>query len=101
MAMQAQPTTQSTKSTKSKVNSTNYNESKAESELISHSLAKIEDKTSEPPSTDPRRELIAVTAYYLAEKRGFESGHDLEDWMSAEAIVSADLGPARRTDVDR
>jgi hypothetical protein len=98
MAMRAQPTT---KSTKSKVNSTNYNEGKAESELISHSLTKIEDKTSEPPSTDQRRALIAVTAYYLAEKRGFESGHDLEDWMSAEAIVNADLGPARRTDVDR
>jgi hypothetical protein len=96
MAMQAQPTT---RSAKSKVNSTNYNEGK-DSELISHSLTKIEDKTSEPPSTDQRRELIAVTAYYLAEKRGFESGHDLEDWMAAEAIVRADLGPARQTDVD-
>jgi hypothetical protein len=97
MATQAQPTTQSAKS---RVNSPHFNEGTVESELISHSLIKIEDKTSEPPSIDQRRELIAVTAYYLAEKRGFESGHDLEDWTAAKAIVSADLGPARRTDVD-
>jgi Protein of unknown function (DUF2934) len=43
------------------------------------------------------RELIAVTAYHLVEERGFESGHDPEDWMAAEASVSADLRPATRT----
>jgi hypothetical protein len=89
MATQAQPTTQSAKS---KVNSPRYNEGKVESALISRSLAKIENTTNESPSIDQRRELIAVTAYYLAEKRRFEAGHDLEDWIAAEAIVSADLG---------
>jgi Protein of unknown function (DUF2934) len=38
-----------------------------------------------PPDVDPlteeqRRELIAVTAYYLAESRNFEAGHEDEDW---------------------
>jgi hypothetical protein len=31
---------------------------------------------------------IAETAYYLAEKRGFEPGHELEDWFEAEKIVA-------------
>jgi len=36
-------------------------------------------------------EVIAVTAYYhLAERRNFEPGHELEDWLSAEAQVLAD-----------
>jgi hypothetical protein len=27
---------------------------------------------------------IAVAAYFKAEARGFEPGHDLEDWVTAE-----------------
>lgn len=27
----------------------------------------------------------AVCAYYKAEVRGFESGHEIEDWLAAEA----------------
>jgi hypothetical protein len=27
---------------------------------------------------------VQVAAYYLAEKRGFASGHALEDWLAAE-----------------
>jgi DUF2934 family protein len=30
---------------------------------------------------------IAVTAYFIAEKRGFEPGHELDDWLAAEAAV--------------
>jgi len=26
-------------------------------------------------------------AYFLAERRGFAAGHELEDWMTAEAAV--------------
>ena len=36
-----------------------------------------------------RRDAIAVAAYYLAERRGFEPGHELEDWCAAEAQVDA------------
>jgi hypothetical protein len=37
-----------------------------------------------------RREAIAVAAYYLAQRRGFEPGHELEDWCAAEAQFDAD-----------
>ena len=30
-------------------------------------------------------EQIAFTAYLKAEARGFEPGHELEDWLAAEA----------------
>ncbi len=33
------------------------------------------------------RELVALEAYYSAERRGFEPGLELHDWLSAEATV--------------
>ncbi|HEY6645111.1 DUF2934 domain-containing protein [Povalibacter sp.] len=30
------------------------------------------------------RKQVATAAYYLALKRGFEPGHELEDWLAAE-----------------
>lgn len=36
-----------------------------------------------------RGQLIATTAYFLAAARGFEPGHELEDWLEAERRVSA------------
>lgn len=35
-----------------------------------------------------RRELIATAAYFRAQKRGFEPGHELEDWFAAETEIS-------------
>jgi hypothetical protein len=32
---------------------------------------------------------VALTAYFIAERRGFEPGHELEDWLAAEAQVAA------------
>jgi len=34
-----------------------------------------------------RQGLIAQAAYFRAEHRGFESGHELEDWVSAEQEI--------------
>jgi hypothetical protein len=31
--------------------------------------------------------MIAEAAYYLAERRGFEPGHELEDWLAAEGMI--------------
>ena len=31
--------------------------------------------------------LIAEKAYYRAQQRGFEPGHELEDWIAAEKEV--------------
>lgn len=42
---------------------------------------------------DPERRsaLIAEAAYFRAEKRGFASGQETEDWLAAEAEVDATL----------
>jgi Protein of unknown function (DUF2934) len=46
-----------------------------------------------------RRSMIATAAYYRAERRQFASGHELEDWLAAEADVDALLH--RQTEVAR
>jgi hypothetical protein len=33
------------------------------------------------------RKLISEAAYYRAKQRGFQPGHELEDWIQAEAEV--------------
>jgi hypothetical protein len=38
---------------------------------------------------DARRALIAQNAYHRAERRGFEPGHEDEDWLAAESEVDA------------
>jgi len=40
-------------------------------------------------SREASAEEIARVAYELFERRGFEHGHDLEDWLEAERIVRA------------
>jgi len=37
------------------------------------------------PKDEERCHQIAEAAYYKAEKRGFEPGHEMEDWLEAEA----------------
>ena len=38
------------------------------------------------------RKEIADAAYQRAERRGFLPGHEVEDWLAAEAQVKARLG---------
>jgi hypothetical protein len=40
---------------------------------------------------DKRREMIALEAYYAAERRGFEGDGEIEDWLQAEHVVDARL----------
>ena len=40
---------------------------------------------------DVRRRLVAAEAYYIAERRGFAAGNELEDWVTAEAVVDSRL----------
>jgi hypothetical protein len=35
-----------------------------------------------------RREMIATAAYFRAQKRGFEPGHEQEDWFAAETEIA-------------
>lgn len=37
------------------------------------------------------REMIAEAAYFHAEHRGFEPGHELDDWLAAENQINAEL----------
>jgi hypothetical protein len=43
--------------------------------------------TERPVDPEVRRLMIAEAAYYFAEQRGFEPGHELEDWLAAEARI--------------
>ena len=45
-----------------------------------------EDPDDDPPGVEDLdlHERIAALAYAKAEQRGFESGHELEDWLDAE-----------------
>lgn len=38
-----------------------------------------------------RLAMIAQAAYCRAERRGFEPGHELEDWLAAEQGIDAEL----------
>ena len=44
---------------------------------------------AERPEADSveRRSSIALAAYFIAEKRGFAPGHELDDWLAAEAEI--------------
>ncbi len=43
------------------------------------------------PTQDQRRRLIEQAAYRRAETRGFSSGQELEDWLSAEMEVDFEI----------
>jgi hypothetical protein len=48
--------------------------------------ARPEPDPAEGESTQ-RLAKIAVAAYFSAERRGFEPGHEIEDWLAAEAEI--------------
>jgi hypothetical protein len=48
-------------------------------------------------SPELRRTMIAEAAYWRAERRGFEPGHEMEDWFAAEAEVDALLKDGQST----
>ena len=53
----------------------------------------VERDTAYPSFVDPQQRagLIAQAAYFRALDRGFAPGHEMEDWLAAEAQVDADL----------
>jgi hypothetical protein len=40
---------------------------------------------------DVRRQLVSAEAYFLAERRGFAAGRELEDWAAAEVVIDSRL----------
>ena len=53
--------------------------------------SKPEPQTASFVGPEQRAALIAETAYFRAERRGFAPGHETEDWLAAEAEVDAGL----------
>lgn len=55
--------------------------------------ARILARSSNQFCVDPaqRREMIADAAYFHAQHRGFEPGHELDDWLAAENQIDAAL----------
>lgn len=53
-----------------------------------------ERKPSRPRPSDAskRHAMIAEAAYYCAQRRGFAPGHELEDWLQAEAELRRAAG---------
>lgn len=43
---------------------------------------------------EERQQLIAQAAYFIAERRGFAPGNEVEDWLQAEAEIEAWLKAA-------
>jgi hypothetical protein len=44
-----------------------------------------------PPAEADWHRMISEAAYFLAQKRGFQSGSALDDWLAAEAIIKTQL----------
>ena len=52
---------------------------------MAHRTSSPHSAKSNPESPALTEELIRQRAYQLYEERGCEDGHDLEDWLRAEA----------------
>ena len=48
-------------------------------------------KTDSKIDVEKRHALIAEAAYLRSERRGFEPGHEVEDWLAAEAEIDLAL----------
>ena len=46
-------------------------------------------------SPEETKRLIAEAAYYRSQERGFEPGHELDDWVEAESEVMGRLNDDR------
>lgn len=52
------------------------------------------DTATAQVTDEQRRQMIAVVAYYHAERRGFCEGGELEDWLAAESEINQKLDSA-------
>lgn len=51
--------------------------------------ADTDEVTTDPQSrTRQHGDQIAEAAYYMAEKRGFVPGYEMQDWLEAEKEIS-------------
>ena len=50
---------------------------------------------------EERHEMVAVAAYFLAERRDFSPGQEVEDWWEAAAVIDQMLQNMGRAGVTR
>jgi hypothetical protein len=57
--------------------------------MATHSAASFDPLRFVAPAmgAKSREALIAELAYFRAQRRGFQPGHELEDWLAAEAEI--------------
>jgi hypothetical protein len=48
-----------------------------------------------PTDSSAYRELVAIAAYYRAQRRGFAPGGEVEDWLEAEREVATRISESR------
>jgi hypothetical protein len=59
--------------------------SKVKTKAANSPAASIHEQASSPSAS--LTDYVATAAYFKAEARGFEPGHELEDWLAAEREV--------------
>ena len=52
------------------------------------------EATNAVSSSPDLQQMIAEAAYYRAERRGFQPGFEMEDWLAAEYEIRTQLGNA-------
>jgi len=58
-----------------------------EAEIRAEDLENDDLGAQDPSDHEERQARIRRAAYEAAERRGFEPGHDVEDWLAAEAEI--------------
>jgi hypothetical protein len=56
--------------------------------VIKKAVAKKKEISVSP---EQRYQMIATSAYFLAEHRGFAGDYEMQDWISAEAAIDAQI----------
>jgi hypothetical protein len=79
------------KTTKAKVSQKKVAKKKAvtKKRVVKKAVAKNNARATISPRE--RYEMIATMAYYRAEQRNFEPGHDVEDWLDCESTIDSML----------
>ena len=62
-----------------------YDSKKKSAEEVERDVASMADGIAQARRAYNKH--VAYAAYFLAKRRGFEPGHELEDWLAAESEI--------------
>jgi len=93
-----QRTSKAKKTASTRAASSSKTQASSKEKVVYKKSAAVEDATVTTAMTmDQRRDLIAQAAYLRAEKRGFNGGDPVEDWLAAEKEVDTKLASEHKT----